>query len=156
MANHIKQFTQKKLINPNTNMKKTILNFLVIMSFSNCTNKKKELENLICKDSIQYWNVEWPRERADFYGFTYSFDKNGNVKKYSFDKVDNSRSLFEDYSVKTNLKWSVTSDSILRIMEFDEKIKRYTTDSIFTESKYSDGTKSKSIYIRVKGKLNIE
>ena len=54
----------------------------------------------MCKDSIQYWNYEWPRYRAQYYGFTFSLNR-----------------------------WSVSKDSILSIMRDKEKITRYTDDT---------------------------
>lgn len=132
-------------------MKKVIILSLLI-SFS-CTNKQKELEYLMCKDSIQYWNYEWPRERAQYYGFTFSLDKDGNLKKYSFDKVENKRRYFWDIPDPSASRWSVSKDSILNIMGDKEKITRYTEDTIYTISLED---KTKSYYIRVKGNLNID
>lgn len=59
---------------------KNVLVLSLLISIG-CTNKQKELEYLICKDSIQYWNYEWPRDRAQYYGFTFNLSKNGNYKK---------------------------------------------------------------------------
>ncbi len=132
-------------------MKKIII-LVLFISFS-CTNKQKELKYLICKDSIQYWNYEWPRERAKYYGFTFSFDKSGKLKKYSYNKVKNKRWEFWDIQDPDINNWSVTKDSILKIMGDKEKIISYTEDTIQTVSlKY----KTKSYYVRVKGDLNIE
>lgn len=131
---------------------KRIFILVLFISFG-CTNKQKELENLICKDSIQYWNYEWPRERAKYYGFTFSFDKSGELKKYSFNKVKNRRTLFWDIQDPDINKWSVTKDSILKIMGDKEKIIRYTEDTIYVvDIKYN----IKSYYIREKGDLHIE
>lgn len=95
-------------------MKRMLLLILFIMS--GCTNKQEELSYLICKDSIQYWNYEWPRERAEYYGFTFGFDKNGTVKKYSYNKEKNKRWFFGDNRDPYNNKWSVTKDSIFKVM----------------------------------------
>ena len=131
---------------------KKILVLVLCISFG-CANKQKELEYLICKDSVQYWNYEWPRKRAEYYGFTFSFDKNGKLKKYSFDKVENKRRYFWDIQDPDINKWSVTKDSVLKVMGDKEKILRYTEDTIYTVSlKY----KIKSYYVRVKEDLNIE
>lgn len=132
-------------------MKKIII--LVLCVFFSCTDKQNELKYLICKDSIQYWNYEWPRERAKYYGFTFSFDKRGELKKYSFDKVKNRRTLFWDIQDPGINKWSVTKDSILKIMGDEEKIIRYTEDTIYAiDIKY----KIKSYYIRETGDLHID
>ena len=131
---------------------KKILVLVLCISFG-CANKQKELEYLICKDSVQYWNYEWPRKRAEYYGFTFSFDKNGKLKKYSFDKVENKRRYFWDIQDPDINKGSVTKDSVLKVMGDKEKILRYTEDTIYTVSlKY----KIKSYYVRVKEDLNIE
>lgn len=131
---------------------KKILVLVLCISFG-CANKQKELEYLICRDSIQYWNYEWPRKRAEYYGFTFSFDKNGKLKKYSFDKVENKRRYFWDIQDPDVNKWSVTKDSIFKIMGDEEKILRYTEDTIYTISLKG---KIKSYYVRVKEDLNIE
>ncbi|MEO7977682.1 hypothetical protein [Flavobacterium sp.] len=132
-------------------MKKVIILSLLI-SIS-CTNKKKELEYLICKDSTQYWNYEWPRYRAQYYGFTFSLNKNGKLKKYSFDKVENKRRYFWDIQDPDISKWSVSKDSILTIMGVKKKIIRYTEDTIHAINLED---KTKVYYVRVKGNLNID
>ncbi|MEN2487941.1 hypothetical protein AAYQ05_09100 [Flavobacterium sp. B11] len=130
-------------------MKKVIILSLLISI--GCTNKQKELEYLICKDSIQYWNYEWPRDRAEYYGFTFSFDKQGNVLKYSFNKEKNERRLFTD--IQNDNKWSITKDSILSFMGGNKKIVKITPDTIYA---INLKTKEKVSFIRVKGNLNIK
>jgi len=132
-------------------MKKTII--LSLFIFFSCANKQNELQFLLCKDSVQYWNYEWPRYRAEYYGFTFSLDKNGDVKKYSFDKVENKRRYFWDIPDPSINRWSVSKDSILSIMGVKEKIIRYTEDTIYT---VNIKDKSKGYYVRVKGNLNID
>lgn len=132
-------------------MKKAIILSLLI-SFG-CTNKQKELKYLICKDSIQYWNYEWPRDRAQYYGFTFSLDKEGNSKKYSFSKKQNKRCEFWDIPDPSVNRWSVSGDSILSIMGVKKKIIRYTEDTIYAINLED---KTKVYYIRVKGDLNID
>ncbi len=127
--------------------------FLSLFISIGCTNKQKELQYLICKDSIQYWNYEWPRDRAQYYGFTFSLDKNGDLKKYSYSKVQNKRWEFWDIPDPSVERWSVSKDSILSIMGDKEKITRYTEDTIYTISLED---KTKSYYVRVKGNLNID
>ncbi|WP_281631308.1 hypothetical protein [Flavobacterium luteolum] len=132
-------------------MKKVIILSLLISI--GCTNKQKELEYLICKDSIQYWNYEWPRYRAQYYGFTFSFDKNGNSKKYSFGKTKNKRWEFWDIPDPSINRWSISKDSILSVMGDKQKITRYTEDTIHAIN-LTD--KTKVYYVRVKGNLNID
>lgn len=132
-------------------MKKSII--LTLFIIFSCTNKQNELKYLLCKDSIQYWNYEWPRYRADYYGFTFILDKNGDVKKYSFDKVENKRRYFWDIPDPSINRWSVSKDSILSIMGVKEKIFRFTEDTIYT---VNIKDKSKGYYVRVKGNLNID
>lgn len=132
-------------------MKKVIIVSLLI-TFG-CTNKQKELEYLISKDSVQYWNYEWPRDRTQYYGFTFSLNKNGKLKKYSFDKVENKRRYFWDIQDPDISKWSVSKDSILTIMGVKKKITRYSEDTIHAIN-LEDNTKV--YYVRVKGNLNID
>ncbi len=137
-----------------------IVKFLVIqitlfalMFLIRCNNNRKSLKYLICRDSIQYWNYEWPRERAAYFGFTFSFDKDGKVKKYSFSKIKNRRILFTDYHQTPDLTWSVSKDSILTFFGSSSKIVYYSEDTIIIEPFDSD--KIKEMLIRVKGNLNI-
>jgi len=119
---------------------------------TSCIDNTKDLKTLICNDSIQYWNYNMIRGEQNIW-FTFSFDKNGNVVKYSFNKKSNKRWIFSDYGYNREFKWSVTSDSIFEFMGVREKILRFTEDTIFTVS-LKDRTKS--YYVRVKGDLNIE
>jgi hypothetical protein len=132
-------------------MKKIIL-LLVLLCFG-CANPKKDLEYLICKDSIQYWNYEWPHYRSQFYGFTFSFNKNGKLLKYSFNKETNVRRFFGDEDFGYG-NWNVTKDSILTFMGAREKIVSYSEDTIHA---IKMETGEKISYIRVnKKELNIE
>ncbi|KAF2337488.1 MAG: hypothetical protein REI96_22060 [Flavobacterium nitrogenifigens] len=132
-------------------MKKIII-FILVISFS-CKNRKEKLEYLICKDSVQYWNYEWPRERANYHGFTFSFDKNGKVTKYSFSKVKNKRWIFSDIPDTSIYRWEITNDSILIVMGTKKKIIRYTEDTIYAIDIESN---ENVYYTRVKGNLHIE
>lgn len=131
---------------------KKILILIAFLSFS-CKNKQEELKYLICKDSVQYWNYEWPRDRAQYYGFTFAFNKNGKLKKYSYSKVKNKRWEFTDIRDPNIRKWSVTKDSILTVMGVKKKIIRYTKDTIYAINLED---KTNVYYIKVKGDLNIE
>lgn len=83
--------------------------------------------------------------------FTFSFDKNGNVKKYSFFK--GKRWIFEDYPRTGSLKWGVTGDSIFKYLESSEKIIKISDDTIYSIDLQ---TKEKYTYYRVKEDLNIQ
>lgn len=131
-------------------MKKILI--VILLTSIGCGNKQKELEYLICKDSVQYWNYEWPRDRAQYYGFTFSLSKNGKLRKYSYDKVKNRRSVFWDIQDPDISKWSVSKDSVLTVMGDKDKIIKYTDDTIYVIGLQN---KTKSYYVRVKGDLNI-
>lgn len=126
-----------------------IISCLILLS---CSDNQKKLKYLICKNDIQYWKYEWPRKRAEYYGFTFSFDKNGNVVKYSFNKVRNERWIFSDNLNPEINKWSVTEDSIFSNMGSSNKIIKYTEDTIYT---IDINTHTRESYIRVKGDLHI-
>ncbi|NRS90001.1 hypothetical protein HNQ02_002936 [Flavobacterium sp. 7E] len=83
--------------------------------------------------------------------FTFSFDKNGNVKKYSFYK--GKRWLFEDYPSKPDLKWNVSNDSVFKFLWTEDKIIKISEDTLISMDLE---TKEKYIYYRVKGDLNIQ
>lgn len=118
--------------------------------FYSCSKSSEKINYLICKDSIQYWNYNMISKQRNIW-FTFSFDKNGNVKKYSFYK--GKRWLFEDYPNKPDLKWSVSNDSIFRFLGVSEKITKICNDTIFSVNIKS---REKNIYYRVKGNLNIQ
>lgn len=132
---------------------KYILVFLILTSCSNPSDKIKKV--ILYNDTIGYWNYEWPRERAEFYGATFQFDSNGNVKQYSYSKVKNKRHLFSDFGVEPHLKWGVANDSILTLMNFNSQIKviKYNNDTIWLHNKENN---ENTMLIKVKGDLNIE
>lgn len=133
-------------------MKNTILILLSILTLS-CSNPKKNLEFAICKDSIQYWNYEWPHRRSEFFGFTFSFNKNGKALKYSYDKKSNTRALFTDYHYSGIERWKVTKDSILTLFGSDMKITSYSENEIYCVDKI---TEENVKFIKVKkSNLNI-
>jgi hypothetical protein len=119
---------------------------------TSCIDNTEKLKSLICNDSIQYWDYNMIRGKQNIW-FTFSFDKNGNVIKYSFNKKSNKRWIFTDYGYDSKFKWSVTSDSIFEFMGDKKKILRYTKDTIYTISLKDQ---DKSYYVRVKGDLNIQ
>ena len=123
-------------------MKKTVL-LLSIFIFS-CTNKQKEIEYFLCKDSIQYWNYEWKRNFPDEFGKTFSFNKNGNLNNYLFLKNSGLRKMYKE-DVENLYKWSIHSDSILKIMDHKSNvfntyvILKYSSDSIkLVDLEYKD------------------
>ncbi|WP_160140287.1 hypothetical protein [Chryseobacterium sp. c4a] len=132
---------------------KYILVFLTLTSCSNPSDKIKDV--ILYNDTIGYWNYEWPRERAEFYGATFQFYSNGNVKQYSYSKVKNKRHLFSDFGVQPHLKWGVANDSILTLMNFNSQIKviKYNNDTIWL---HNNGNNENTMLIKVKGDLNIE
>ena len=83
--------------------------------------------------------------------FTFSFDKNGTVKRYSFYK--NKRWLFSDYGYQKKFTWKISKDSIFEFMGRSEKIIKITCDTIYTSNIHY---KKIAKYIRVRGKLNIQ
>lgn len=134
-------------MNKNNKIKFLALSFVF---FYSCSDGSEKMKYLICKDSVQYWNYNLTSDNQNVW-FTFSFDKNGKVKKYSFYK--NKRWLFEDYPRKTSLEWSVTKDSIFSFMGTSDKIIKISDDVISTIDLQ---TKEKHIYYRVKGNLNIQ
>ena len=136
-----------------TNSKK--MYFLIILKcffFISCSNNSKKINFIICKDSVQYWDYNMIRGSQDVW-FTYSFNKNGIVQKYSYNKETNKRWLFLDYGYEKEFKWKVTDDSILNFMDSKLKIIKISDDTIFT---FNKKTKEFERYMRVRGKLNIQ
>lgn len=129
---------------------------LLILLLISCTSPSDKIKKIILyNDSIGYWNYEWTREGAAYSGFTFKFNKEGKVSKYSYSKVKNKRWLFADYGTLSRLEWGVANDSILTLMNYNSKIKivKYNNDTIWL---YNEESKTEEILIRVKGELNIE
>jgi len=138
-------------------MKTLLLTILLFVYFSCISTKEKELSNLISGEDYQFWDYEWPRDDADQHGFTFRFDKNGNLAKYSYNKAKNERRLFSDYpssEIDDIWKWKVRGDSMIFMISDSSKIIRYNKDTIFLEKEISN-KKMSIIMIRVKGNLNI-
>lgn len=134
---------------------KNIVLLMSVFILMSCKNPQKKIEKTILyNDSIGYWNYEWPRCRAELYGFTFKFDKKGNLTKYSFNKIKNKRRLFGGYGdlVVPNT-WKISEDSILSCFGEEKKIIKYNTDTIWL---YDKKLKYNSMFIKAKGGLNIE
>jgi hypothetical protein len=136
---------------------KIIISLAAILLLANCKGPKEKVEDiLLYQDSIGYWNYEWPRERAEYYGFTFKFMKKNKVQKLSFNKVDNRRTIWNDYPYDESLyRWGIADDSIFTLMNHNSKIKitKYNKDTIWL---YDLETKSKDFLVKAKGDLNIE
>ena len=133
-------------------MKNPVLFLLLLLSIG-CENTQKDIEYIICKDSIRYWNYEWKHKHSESFGFTFSFDTNGKVLKYSHRKESNTRKLFEDSHVPGFGSWKVTKDSVLTFMNSQYKITSYSKDTIHSIDK---NTKENVNFIRVEeSDLNI-
>jgi hypothetical protein len=137
-------------------MKPILLLTIVSFVFLGCNSltKEKELSNLISGEDYQFWDYEWPRSDADQHGFTFKFEKNGNLTKYSFNKSKNERRIFSDYpssEIDNIWKWKIDNDSTLILLADTLKIIHYTKDTIIL----SDGSLENEMMIRVKDNLNI-
>lgn len=128
--------------------------FLFVLVSCNSLTKEKELSNMISGKHYQYWDYEWPRDDADQHGFTFKFEKNGNLTKYSYNKTKNERRIFSDYpssEIDDIWKWKIYKDSTLILLGDTLKIIYYTRDTII----FNDKTLENEMLIRVKGNLNI-
>lgn len=134
------------------------LKYIIIVAvlFVGCAKPSDKIRKIILyNDSVGYWNYEWPRDRAEFYGFTFKLSENGRVSKYSYDKVENRRRLFGDYGILPRMEWGIANDSIFTLMNYNSKIKviKYNNDTIWL---YDGENKTNDMLIKVKGNLNIE
>lgn len=130
---------------------KNVISILILFFLLGCSDKKGELEYLICNDSIQYWNYNMIRDKQNVW-FTFSFNKNGDVIKYSFNKKKNKRWFFDDNHVPGYGKWNVSKDSIFSFMGSSMKIIRYSEDTIYVKDVE---TNANEYFIRAKGDLHI-
>ncbi|GAE65907.1 hypothetical protein H3Z85_16470 [Chryseobacterium indologenes] len=137
-------------------MIKIVIYIFIITFLASCSSSSDKIKTVILyNDSIGYWNYEWPRDRAEFYGFTFKLSKDGKLSKYSYSKVKNKRWLFSDEGIDQRLKWGIADDSIFTLMNYNSQIKvvKYNKDTIWL---YDKKNKEKSMLIKVKGELNIE
>ena len=136
---------------------KIIIPLAAILLLINCKSPKERVEDiLLYQDSIGYWNYEWPRERAEYYGFTFKFMKKNKIQKLSFNKVENKRTIWNDYPYdESRYRWGIADDSIFTLMNYNSKIKitKYNKDTIWL---YDLETKRKDLLIKVNANLNIE
>jgi len=136
---------------------KLLLLFFGTLILVGCKSPKEKITDIVLyQDSIGYWNYEWPRERAEYYGFTFKFMKKNKLQKLSFNKVKNKRSVWNDYPYDESIyRWGVADDSIFTFMNYNSKIKivKYNEDTIWLNNKERN---RKMLLIKVKGHLNIE
>lgn len=134
-----------------------IIKFIrVIIFLTSCSSPSDKIKNVVLyNDSIGYWDYEWSRDRAEFYGFTFKLSRDGKLLKYSFDKVENRRRLFVDEGIDQRLEWGIANDSIFTLMNYNSQIKvtKYNKDTIWL---YDKKDRERSMLIKVKGDLNIE
>lgn len=138
-------------------MKAKLLLIIFGILLLGCKTPKEEITEIILyQDSIGYWNYEWPRERAEDYGFTFKFMKKNKLQKLSFNKIKNKRWIWNDYPYDESIyRWGVADDSIFTFMNYNSKIKiiKYNSDTIWLDDKER---LRKMLLIKVKGNLNIE
>ncbi len=137
-------------------MIKNIKIIIAILLLVGCKSPGEKIKQVILyNDSVGYWNYEWPRDRAAYYGFTFKLTKDGKISKYSYAKIENKRWLFSDYGVEPSFKWGVANDSVITLMHYNSKIKiiKYNYDTIWM---YDSERKRNTMLLKVKGDLNIE
>lgn len=134
-----------------------IITFIVFLFLVNCKSPEEKITEIILyQDSIGYWNYEWPRERAAFYGFTFKFMKKDKLQKFSFNKIENKRWAWNDYPYDESIyRWGVADDSVFTFMNYNSKIKivKYNRDTIWL---YDHERNRKDMLIKVKGNFDIE
>lgn len=138
----------------NTKLLLIIFGFLLLIG---CKSPKERItDTILYEDSIGYWNYEWPRERAEDYGFTFKFMKKNKLQKLSFSKTKNKRWIWNDYPYDQSIyRWGVADDSIFTFMNYNSKIKitKYNSDTIWLNDKER---LREMLLIKVKGNLNIQ
>lgn len=129
----------------------------ILFLFVGCKSPKQKIEETILyQDSFGFWNYERPRERAEYYGFTYKFMQNNKLQKYSYNKLKNRRRFWDDHPYEKSIyRWGVANDSVFTFMNYNSKIKiiKYSSDTIWL---YDAESKSNQMLIKVKDSINIE
>jgi len=138
-------------------IKKITTSLVFIILLISCKSPKEQIEDVVLyQDSIGCWNYEWPRERAEYYGFTFKFMRKNKLQKLSFSKIKNRRTIWNDYPYDESIyRWGVANDSTFTFMNYNSKIKvvKYNEDTIWL---HNPETKRNEFLIKVKGDLNIE
>ncbi len=139
------------------NMFRNTIFLLTTLFLISCKKPKDKIEDIVLyQDSIGYWNYEWPRKGAEYWGFTFKFMKNNKLQKLSFNKIENKRWAWNDYPyVESIYRWGVANDSIFTFMNYNSKIKitKYNNDTIWL---FDNENKRNSLLIKVKGNVKIE
>ena len=116
------------------NMFRNTIFLLTTLFLISCKKPKDKIEDIVLyQDSIGYWNYEWPRKGAEYWGFTFKFMKNNKLQKLSFNKIENKRWAWNDYPyVESIYRWGVANDSIFTFMNYNSKIKitKYNKNAI--------------------------
>jgi hypothetical protein len=127
-------------------MSKYIFIPIIFVFLLSCSDSKKEIQYIICKDSLQYWDlVSYSKAKVET-TLTYCFKKDGSYTMYNVSD-DGLRTIMTYGSGEVAIeKWSISNDSIFTINVGKSKILKYNLDTIsFGESNF---------LIRVKGKIN--
>jgi hypothetical protein len=131
-------------------MNKHIFIPIILFSLFSCSRNKENLEYLICKDSLQYWDLVSCKKQDVSVFLTYSFKKDGTYTMYDIDKVGNRRIMTYGNGDVEIEKWSISNDSIFTINVGKSKITRCNEDTI-----YLGMNEKRNLLIRVKGKINL-
>jgi hypothetical protein len=121
-----------------------------IITIIGCTQRKDEIKSVICRDSIQYWDLVSFNQQGSRLIETYCFEKGGVFRSYYIDKDGNRRILTNGDNKVAIGKWSISNDSIFSIDYGHIKIAKYNEDTIFLGK-----SKNKDLLIRVTGKIDL-
>lgn len=129
--------------------------FLVVLVLMSCTkSKKREIEYLLTKDSIQYFDLvtldpQHPRSTTSI-----SFSIDGTNDTYHFSTDDTDRHIWPYFKEpneygKSN-QWKILNDSTIESLgAYPIIIRRFTEDSIFL--RFSDNKRVQAVLVRIKG-----
>jgi len=131
-------------------MNKYIFIPIILVFLFSCSRNKENLEYLICKDSLQYWDLVSFNKQDVTVFLTYRFKKDGTYTTYDIDKDGNRRIMTYGNGDMAIEKWSISNDSIFTINVGKSKITRCNKDTIFLGR-----IEKRNLLIRVKGKINL-
>ena len=122
------------------------------------SHNEQSIEDLLTKDSIQYFDAIRSYKNHTRPNISYSFSKNGENNQYNFSRYNNERYIVpyfpkkNDYGISNT--WRIINDSIIEMLgRYKVVVRKHTNDTIYLIE--PGNTKISTILVRIKGVLKL-